>query len=895
MNKLFLLLIGLISIQSYSQNGLTEIPLAPVDSTEHYLAHKYVHHINSRDNKIYLAFRYGGVNAFDGLNWTKYTSLNCGIPSDETYHISFSDSMMYVSTNAGLGVYDGSTWQVVNMSSGLPNDTVLACTSNQNTQFIISGIHLTVMDSTGINSFSLPEVTATGSRARLALDDNGNLWIGLVNKGLFFFNGDSVSKIQDDGIFSLAFINEHLRVGRTDELQYLKNGIAADLFDVFDDGYLPNVEYPIGVNSIYEGSNGHLFFTIGNSLNEVYQDQIKCYSVHGVDRRCQAVELNGLIYLVGYNTSADMLIELDLNLYNDFEQDILHDMTNGPDYSNTKALDINNVKASVHTSGSLFWDLGGTSKYEVPKGSGKTSTFAEGVWIGGYDSQKNLHISALKFNDGEFWPGPILDPNDTTSFETANEYDQVWKVDREMIEEYRFMFDLGAVTDGSYFVPFDIVSWPGDHPTTGAMMAPYFDYNNDGYYNYMDGDYPLIKGDQMLWWVMNDFIAKHELSGGAPLKVEIYASYYAFLYENAPNDSLKSINNYTFMHYDFVNRSGSQYDSCFISYKSDYDLGYAFDDYTGCNVDLNCFYVYNGLSIDGTGQANAYGGPTPSPPVYSINFLKGPLADEGDGIDNDKDFETDEVGECCELAKFMKSTCGGSGPLSLYQGDPQSFYNFMRGCWSDGTNLMYGGIGHFSDPNSSIVKCDYLLPGASDPDGWGQNGQMMPEWSEVSEGNPEGDRRGLGSSGPFTLEPGETTSLDLAYIWTQFPDSAGISDNLNYHFDLTQDVIEWFNNDDFPSNYLFEIDSTAIVTEPISLEFKLYPNPARDIINIEIFGDFYSNMDYLVLDIRGRVLKGGTINANSVSAIDVQNLSTGSYFLQINHKQKQHYLKFIKQ
>ena len=42
------------------------------------------------------------------------------------------------------------------------------------------------------------------------------------------------------------------------------------------------------------------------------------------------------------------------------------------------------------------------------------------------------------------------------------------------------------------------------------------------------------------------------------------------------------------------------------------------DDYIGCNVALNSYYVYNGKKIDGTGQPWAYGA---NPPALSVTFL----------------------------------------------------------------------------------------------------------------------------------------------------------------------------------------------------------------------------------------------------------------------------------
>ena len=39
-------------------------------------------------------------------------------------------------------------------------------------------------------------------------------------------------------------------------------------------------------------------------------------------------------------------------------------------------LDLNNVRATIFTSGDMWWDLNNNPKYEIPKGTGKHSMFA---------------------------------------------------------------------------------------------------------------------------------------------------------------------------------------------------------------------------------------------------------------------------------------------------------------------------------------------------------------------------------------------------------------------------------------------------------------------------------------------------------------------------------------
>ena len=47
--------------------------------------------------------------------------------------------------------------------------------------------------------------------------------------------------------------------------------------------------------------------------------------------------------------------------------------------SSSTSLELNNIRALIHTGGDMWWDLQGNPRYEVPKGSGKHSLFAGAI------------------------------------------------------------------------------------------------------------------------------------------------------------------------------------------------------------------------------------------------------------------------------------------------------------------------------------------------------------------------------------------------------------------------------------------------------------------------------------------------------------------------------------
>ena len=96
-------------------------------------------------------------------------------------------------------------------------------------------------------------------------------------------------------------------------------------------------------------------------------------------------------------------------------------------------LDINNVRAMILNGGDMWWDMS-SSRYEIPKGSGKNSIFCGAIWIGGLDPGGNIHAAAMTYRQtgNDFWPGPLDTVNASISDSVCDDYDKVYKVSRSM-------------------------------------------------------------------------------------------------------------------------------------------------------------------------------------------------------------------------------------------------------------------------------------------------------------------------------------------------------------------------------------------------------------------------------------------------------------------------------
>lgn len=517
-----------------------------------------------------------------------------------------------------------------------------------------------------------------------------------------------------------------------------------------------------------------------------------------------------------------------------------------------KYLEINNVRTRINTGGDMWWDFE-VAQYEVPKGSSKTSMFSAALWIGGIDVNNQLKLAALRYrqSDGvtvgagnDYWPGPLtVDGTAAISEETCDQYDKLFPINRTQIDEYLAWWEDKAAYPG-YQIPNEILDWPahGDiSKKQSYYLAPFFDRSGDGNYEPEDGDYPyydisnelcrssvqtkegeegivqgglladqVIKGDATLWWVFNDKGNIHTETTGTPIGLEIRAQAFGF----STNDE---INNMTFYSYEIINRSTFRLTGTYFSQWVDTDLGFAKDDYVGCDVDRGLGYSYNGLPKDGDGQFWAYGD---QPPAIGVDFFQGPYMDpdgsdnpsfNGDGIDGpsfngdcsivglsgsmlNMEYGTEtnpQAGGFMVRSEAINGVNFGNGivdderfgmrrfvyhnnadAIGDFMRDPDyapEYYNYLKGIWKDNTRMLYGGNGHAS-AGAFGPACDFMFPGDTDVCDWGTSG-LPPAgpkyWTEEIAQNKAGDRRFMQSAGPFTLEPGAVNYITVGIPWAR--------------------------------------------------------------------------------------------------------------------------------
>jgi hypothetical protein len=563
--------------------------------------------------------------------------------------------------------------------------------------------------------------------------------------------------------------------------------------------------------------------------------------------------------------------------------------------SSSIELNINNVRMTLLCGGDMWWNLF-DAKYEIPTGSNKHSMFAGALWIGGIDGGGQVRVAAQTYRQtgNDFWPGAI----DTTITDIVasrcQAYDRHWKVSRQQV--------LNFVNNGT--TTSDIISWPGNgNPTfhESHYLAPFFDNNGDGIYNHLDGDYPgfnlsniyptfngtsyslcndYLFGDTNIWWVINDVGNIHTETGSLPIGLEIRCQAFAYQSNNP------AINNSTFYKYQVINRSSSVFSNMYFGQWVDPDLGNWVDDYVGCDVIRGLGYCYNGDADDE--GASGYG---LNPPAIGVDFLQGPYADVGDGIDNDRDLCLDctfidsagvtivipdnVLPEPIAMSKFVYYNNVNSSPT----GNPSTaanFYNYLRGMWLDNQPITYGGDGR--NPNNP--PCSYMFPGTTDP-------LFTTNWTEVTASNIPNDRRFLQSAGQFTLMPGAVHYITTGVIWARATSGGPLASValLQQHDDFVQ---QYFDN-------CFRLQGVG--TEEISgqVEVKIFPNPTGRFLTVS--GKQLRGVCKIkIYDVAGNLVLNRMEDGNHSPTLDLSSFNNGVYLIEVSNGQQKIYSgKFVKQ
>ncbi|MBI3502198.1 MAG: T9SS type A sorting domain-containing protein [Bacteroidetes bacterium] len=868
MKKLYSLLLVLpafVCVQA--QNGLG-IYKMPAGYTINQVRFKNALAVDKNNNE-WIAFKSIGAAKFDGTNWTVYSKSNSGIPSDTVNALAVdAGNSIWLGTNAGVAKFNGSNWTVYNKSnSGIASDTVIAVAVNGNSVYAGTRRGVSVFNGSSWTTYSVSNSGIVGDTVNAIEFAGSSVYFG-TTRGLSQLSGSnwttynaSNSGLKNNIILSFYYDGSNLWFGTNGGIHQYSGGIITPLDSLYS---IAPFQFPAGISITKGFQGGILFDWDGVNLAEFIPSsaQLKIYYLpntfsSGAASRLFQKDASGVLWFVnriGADTNRVKLFSFD---FSNYVTPAPGCYTITPD--NLKLLDINQVSAAVLNRGDLHWNPMQQSHglYEVPKGSGTDAVYASAIWFGGLDSGGQLHLSGQEYRNAgcDLYPGPIGVSNPSA-------YDKIWKLDRYKVEEFKYYWAKGDVQNGTYIPDQSILTWPAINDTS---YAPFVDINANGIYDPLTGgDYPKIKGDQCLYFIMNDS-GVHGETGCLPMNVEIHAMAYAFTCPQLA-DSEQTLNYTTLYHYEFFNKSANVYNKTYFGYWQDVDLGCATNDYVGCYPAGNYGYYYNGDSID-LSCSGELGYGYPPPPILSTVILNGALADANDSIDNDNDGTIDEAGEKNLMTDYSYFINGAAYPMR----DPAScveFYNYMESRWEDSTAFTYGGNGY---NGGSGTPTRFVFPSFPWDTGW----------SEVTAGNTPGDRRGLIGSGPFTFNPAQRVDYDFAIVWTRdttlpFMSKAIFDKNLRD----TKKIQEWFAKDSFPS--CLNLSNLGIQeTSNSADDILIYPNPSEG--KFTIYNSKLNVERIEIYNLLGEKIYSSTPNAK----LQTINLSaaSGIYFLTIKTEQ----------
>lgn len=534
-------------------------------------------------------------------------------------------------------------------------------------------------------------------------------------------------------------------------------------------------------------------------------------------------------------------------------------------------------------------DPGSNCTYNYPDNSSLATLFTQSLWIGGFDESNRLHFSGERYRrkGSDFWAGPLSLRADTVTIDSSDvfRYHRVWHLKAPVLSIHLAQYQWPG-----YQMPEEIATWPAHGDTLkgeNRYLAPFVDVDGDGIYKPLQGDYPLMRGDEAIWFVLNDSrTLSRESANSLPLGVEVQCMVYLF-----HSDTDSALANSLFFRYTLFNRSLTNYHQVYLGLFADFDIGQSTDDFVKCDVTRGSMIGYNGDAVDGDELVAGYGD---NPPAQSVTILGGPLLPP-DGDDNEPGGCNNSLNGCgfgdgkpdnerIGMSRFIYFNNGSAG----YMTDPDSasdYYNYMRGMWLDGSMVEYGGHGHYGT-GAYGPSCRYMYPDESDPLWYGTACEppFGPEkWTEEIAGNQPGDRRGLATMGPVELPAGGIQLLDLVLVTAR--GGEGMSS-----FGVLEQRIDTLRKRFLQNPDLFGVNlSLSVPTEGNKVSTAVYPNPATRSIRVELPHGFGK---YQISNAQGQWVKQGEMTSEGV--VDVEMLIPGLYTIVFTGKQGRITARFVK-
>ncbi|CAN5585209.1 hypothetical protein BH10BAC5_BH10BAC5_06450 [soil metagenome] len=390
-------------------------------------------------------------------------------------------------------------------------------------------------------------------------------------------------------------------------------------------------------------------------------------------------------------------------------------------------LSANNISNFYYNTGIFNQDkrTANTPGFEWPKGSGKDACFTAGLSLAAKIDGVLKEASCMYA--GEYAPGYVDNSSGTPVVITNSDF-KIYKVNS---------------ADNANNNP-DYANWYKMIP----YGAPYIDVDHNGVFDPAVDKPGVENAGTTLFACMTDgFPENHSAAEGfgggtPPMFCEMHFTAWAY---NTPG-----LEDIQFVNWVLINKNVKPWDNTYMGVTTDPDLGFANDDYIGCDTLTNLGYVFNGDNDD-SGNQYSYGA---NPPSWGMDYFKSPI--------NKSVTPYDTIG----LTAFDFFTNSGSGgPICERDPNPDvaGAYYYLRGFKLDGTPWI-------NPQTNQITK--FCYPG--DPEtnaGWTERTGSVQNCGGSLTGtvvavNPVGDRRLIFCSGAenFKVNVNDTQNVVVAQM-----------------------------------------------------------------------------------------------------------------------------------
>lgn len=522
-------------------------------------------------------------------------------------------------------------------------------------------------------------------------------------------------------------------------------------------------------------------------------------------------------------------------------------------------LQTNNINLAVSNDGILSYDrftfTNGEAGFIWPVAAAArlTADFAAGLWIGAkVGTSRELRLSAAIYSS-HYTPGniPVIGqvPGSNVCSDPQFKLYVVNLQDPSLVNGGTRTKVAGGRTYNVFYEPWS--SWPLN------LGAPYVEVNGiPGYQPSFEGDRPGVwhttaRPDEMVFSVYMDYTncsnnvhtSAAGLPGGTlPLGVEVQQITFAFMQTD--------YSNMVFTKYRILNKSSQNWDSVYVSFVDDADIGDGGDDAAGCDSIRGVGYIYNFDNDDPN-----YG---TAPPALGYRILQSPLRFTGNNNDTAKLPYGNYVGyRSTGMSGYNVFVNSGGSCL----GDPNNAvnaYNFMRGkdgCGNTMINWITGGPSQYK---------------------YNGSGELRLGWFD----SVMGDKRQLLNCGPFSMNSGSEQFLVTGSVI-----SRGSNNNIAVGVILNaSDNAKNFYNSSFGGTPIGINSISTELPQSFSLE-QNYPNPFNPVTKFKFSIPVAGSVSLKIYDISGREvaeilnkpMQPGTYEADW----DASAFSSGVYFYSI--------------